>query len=73
MPVIPPGTHPIDILLKRGAETFQNLVASQSETLEQSVAEYRRRYGRNPPKGFDKWWEWARDKGVILIDGERAE
>jgi hypothetical protein len=67
--VIPRGTHPIDVLLKRGEETFARLNASQSTTLQESVKEYRRRYGRNPPKGFDKWWEWAKERGITLIDG----
>jgi hypothetical protein len=31
-------------------------LARQSRTLEEAVREYKRRHGRNPPKGFDKWY-----------------
>jgi len=62
--------HPIDILLKRGEETFMRLNSSQSTTLQEGVKEYKRRYGRNPPKGFDRWWDWAQIRGITLVDGE---
>lgn len=35
--------------------------ARQSTTLAQACTEYKRRNaGRNPPKGFDKWWDYVR-------------
>jgi hypothetical protein len=42
--------------------------ARQSRTLQEAVAEYRRRYGLPPPPHFDKWWEFAKSKDVQLID-----
>ena len=44
------------------------LIARQSKTLEEAVENYRLRYGRNPPKGFDKWFNWAKENDVKIID-----
>lgn len=43
-------------------------LARQSSTVEQAAREYRRRHGRDPPKGFDKWFEFAQSNGVVLVD-----
>ena len=48
--------HPIHALIANASVTWQNLLSKQSKTLQEAVAEYKRRYNRNPPKGFDKWW-----------------
>ena len=51
------------------AETrYRNLLGKQSKTLPQAVAEYKRRYGRNPPRGFDDWWRFAQENNVVMID-----
>ncbi|KAG8895495.1 Glycosyltransferase Family 90 domain containing protein [Tulasnella sp. 417] len=39
-----------------------------SKSLAQAVAEYRRRYNRPPPLGFDKWWEYVQQHKVLLPD-----
>jgi hypothetical protein len=49
------GWHPVLLLMKEGEERFKQKLARQSKTFEQAVGEYRRRYGRSPPKGFDIW------------------
>jgi hypothetical protein len=36
--------------------------------LKEAVAEYKRRYKIPPPPNFDKWYEFAKAKGVQLID-----
>ena len=43
-------------------------VISQSKTLKQARAEYKRRYKRSPPRGFDDWYAFAIDNNFILID-----
>jgi hypothetical protein len=48
-------THPIPALMKRAKAQWEHLKGKQSQTFEQAVKEYVRRYGRRPPKGFDKW------------------
>ncbi|KAK1922899.1 glycosyl transferase family 90-domain-containing protein [Papiliotrema laurentii] len=60
--------HPIEELMERGRIKWANLLRRQSKTLEEAVDTYRRRYGRNPPKGFDKWWAWARENNVKILD-----
>ena len=49
-------------------EKFKQLLSRQSTTLKRAVAEYKRRYGRNPPKGFDQWWDFARRHNVKIVD-----
>jgi beta-1,2-xylosyltransferase len=48
-------THPILGLLRDGETKWNDMLAKQSKTLEQAVEVYRERWGRQPPKGFDKW------------------
>jgi hypothetical protein len=47
--------HPIFELIKRAEEEWEGKLKRASETLEEAVAEYKRRYKRPPPKGFDDW------------------
>ncbi|KAI1827789.1 hypothetical protein F4861DRAFT_491211 [Xylaria intraflava] len=63
--------HPVDELV------FQNRVeadrwlrhATVSTTLKTAVNEYEERHhGRKPPRYFDKWFEFARQKKSVIID-----
>lgn len=49
------GPHPIYELISRAEQEWEAKHARASQTLDQAVAEYKRRYKRNPPKGFDLW------------------
>ncbi|KAL7423567.1 hypothetical protein Q5752_001147 [Cryptotrichosporon argae] len=60
--------HPIEALMENARVKQRELVERQSKTLPQAVAEYKRRYGRPPPRGFDKWWEFAVEHNVIMKD-----
>lgn len=60
--------HPIPKLMADAEDKFRSLLARQSKTFEEAVAEYQRRYKRNPPKGFDDWYKFAVEKNVKLID-----
>ena len=60
--------HPIAYLVREAERKWNEKVASQSKTLQQAVATYRHKYGRAPPAGFDKWFSFAREKEVILVD-----
>ncbi|BEI86445.1 hypothetical protein CcaverHIS002_0607320 [Cutaneotrichosporon cavernicola] len=64
----PNAPHPIPTLLTLGEEKWASLLAAQSQTLLEAVDEYQRRYGRAPPRGFDKWWDFARAHDVVLPD-----
>lgn len=54
--VNPDAPHPIYELVRRAEADWENKVRRSSRTLKQAVREYRRRYNRLPPKGFDKWY-----------------
>lgn len=60
--------HPIDQLVRDAEVDWMKTVQGQSQSLEQAVAEYRRRYQIPPPPNFDKWYEMAKKRGVQLID-----
>lgn len=60
--------HPIKNLIGAAQTAWELKLRSQSQTLDAAVAEYRRRYGIPPPPHFDKWYEFAKRKGVQLID-----
>lgn len=53
--VNPDGPHPIFQLIRDAEAAWDAKLARASKTLEEAVAEYRRRYRRAPPLGFDKW------------------
>jgi hypothetical protein len=51
----PNGPHPVLDLIKSAEEKWQKKLDKASRTLEEAVREYRRRYKRAPPQGFDDW------------------
>ena len=53
--VNPQGRHPIYDLVKKAKKQWNAKVARQSKTLRDAVSEYKRRYHRDPPLGFDRW------------------
>jgi beta-1,2-xylosyltransferase len=64
----PDAPHPIPTLIALGEKRWEEVLARQSRTLEEAVLEYTRRYGRNPPKGFDLWWDYAMLHDLVLPD-----
>jgi len=65
----PGAPHPIPQLIALGEKRWEELLARQSRTLGEAVAEYRRRYKRSPPRGFDKWWQtFAVERELVLPD-----
>lgn len=60
--------HPIPRLMDEAETQFRGLLKRQSKTLKAAVKEYRRRYKREPPKGFDLWWRFAQENGVKMVD-----
>lgn len=64
----PPKPHPILTLIRKAEQKWKRKVARQSKTLKEASAEYRRRYKRNPPKGFDEWWKYAKQNQIVLTD-----
>ncbi|KAM0756101.1 hypothetical protein T439DRAFT_296122 [Meredithblackwellia eburnea MCA 4105] len=64
----PYEVHPIHTLMKQAKQSWEAKLARQSKTYEEAVAEYRRRYKRDPPNGFQAWYDWAVAHDVQLID-----
>ncbi|KAI1792491.1 hypothetical protein LXA43DRAFT_1006897 [Ganoderma leucocontextum] len=60
--------HPIPKLMADAEAAFREKLSRQSRTLEDAVAEYQRRYGRKPPRGFDDWWKFTQENNVLMID-----
>ncbi|GAA5975973.1 hypothetical protein JCM11641_002854 [Rhodosporidiobolus odoratus] len=60
--------HPIPALMRKAKREWDELRGRQSRTFAEAVREYKRRYGRNPPKGFDRWYAFAEAHQVLLID-----
>jgi len=62
--------HPIDLMIYDAQVSHEKYVqqATTSDNLDQAVSEYKRRYGRNPPPGFDKWYDFAVELNSTIID-----
>lgn len=60
--------HPIPKLMADAQANFKKLIQKQSKTVAQASKEYRRRYKRDPPKGFDEWFAFAQENQVKIID-----
>ncbi|KAF8240096.1 hypothetical protein L208DRAFT_1420477 [Tricholoma matsutake] len=60
--------HPIPRLMEEAENKYRRKLGGQSKTLKAAVAEYRRRYKRDPPKGFDEWWKFAQKYEVKMVD-----
>lgn len=60
--------HPIDQLLYDAQTDFNDLLAKESKTLAEAAHAYRKRRGRHPPPGFDKWYEFAKQNDAIVVE-----
>lgn len=60
--------HPIPQLMQEAEEKYKKKLGGQSKTLKAAVIEYKRRYRRPPPKGFDAWWNFTQENDVKMID-----
>lgn len=66
--VNPDAPHPIFGLIERAEALWKGKLGRQSKTLKAAVAEYKKRYRRDPPLGFDKWWDYTEKHDVQLRD-----
>ncbi|KAJ7484943.1 glycosyl transferase family 90-domain-containing protein [Mycena galericulata] len=49
------------------------LLARQSATSEQAAARYSLKTGRSPPRGFDKWFEFAQAHSCLIDDYDQID
>lgn len=47
--------HPILYLIRQAKSEWKDKLDRQSRDLKTAVEKYRKKYGRAPPRGFDKW------------------
>jgi hypothetical protein len=62
------GDHPIDDLIQTAEHEFAQKIASSTRTLADTAAAYRKRRGRHPPPGFDKWFEFAKQTNALIVE-----
>lgn len=60
--------HPIAKLMEDAEADFRATVRRQSHNVDKAAEEYKRRYGRYPPKGFEDWFKFAVENKVRIID-----
>ncbi|KAG0141447.1 hypothetical protein CROQUDRAFT_83232 [Cronartium quercuum f. sp. fusiforme G11] len=61
--------NPIKELIKQSKVKWDAKIKKQSKNLNEAIKEYKKRYhNRNPPLGFDKWFDWCLKNDIILID-----
>ncbi|KAL8966442.1 MAG: hypothetical protein Q9197_005978 [Variospora fuerteventurae] len=60
--------HPVEALIKRAEADFESLLRKQSQNYTAACGEYHRRYGMNPPPGFEAWYEFATLHQSPIID-----
>ncbi|EGG11221.1 family 90 glycosyltransferase [Melampsora larici-populina 98AG31] len=61
-------SHPILSLIERSQKEWNEKLQRNSKSLAECITEYKRRYKRSPPYGFEKWWEYVIKSNVILKD-----
>ncbi|SJL16213.1 uncharacterized protein ARMOST_19732 [Armillaria ostoyae] len=66
--VNPEPPHPIYQLIEFAEKKWKAKLQRASKNLDEAVAEYKRRYKRAPPRGFDIWWEYVEKNNVQLPD-----
>lgn len=60
--------HPIPKLMEEAEQRFRKKLGGQSKTLKAAIQQYKKRYGRPPPKGFDEWWNFVKKNDVQMVD-----
>lgn len=60
--------HPIEVLSNYWTHELDNMLNRQSKTVEEAITEYKRRYKRMPPPGFEDWFHYAQKHNSVIID-----
>ncbi|KAI8938221.1 hypothetical protein NX059_005883 [Plenodomus lindquistii] len=60
--------HPIDRLMSAAETTYQELMTGRSSNLHSAAQNYRSRRGRQPPPGFDQWYEYAYRQDAVIVE-----
>ncbi|KAF5535629.1 beta-1,2-xylosyltransferase 1, partial [Fusarium napiforme] len=61
-------SHPVNLLTQEAAPMFGRKLLDQSRTYPAAVKEYKKRYGLDPPPGFEAWFQYALKHNSPIID-----
>ncbi|KAF4126239.1 Pfam:DUF821 [Geosmithia morbida] len=67
----PPGpedAHPIDRLVYDAQHVFAELMSKETDNINDAAQAYRKRRGRHPPPGFDKWFHYAQSRHSVIVE-----
>ena len=65
---VPDEKHPIDVLLEGADAEFEYYLGRSTNGVHAAADAYRKRRGRHPPPGFDKWVEFAESMGAVMVE-----
>lgn len=60
--------HPIARLMKEARAHQEYVLSKRSFDIDAASARYRKRRGRHPPPGFDRWFQAALDSDAIVVE-----
>jgi hypothetical protein len=60
--------HPVEVLAREANIHFESLRQNQSNTYSAAYDKYQRRYGFEPPIGFETWFNFAKSHESPIID-----
>ncbi|CAH0044408.1 unnamed protein product, partial [Clonostachys solani] len=60
--------HPVEEAIHAAQDELNSLIHRQSRTYTAACEEYKRRYGFEPPPGFEEWYEFAKTNQSPVID-----
>lgn len=58
----------LDDVIEEARRTNDKSVQEEASTLQEAADSYRRRRGRHPPPGFDKWFARARNSRAVIVE-----
>jgi hypothetical protein len=64
----PKPNHPINTLLANADIDFNKLLEKETTDLHDAARVYRERRGRQPPPGFDVWFQFAQNNSAIIVE-----
>jgi hypothetical protein len=65
---LPEGLYPITHLLRTAEAHLASLLNTETTTLEDAAAAYRKKRGRHPPPGFDVWYTYATNSSAVVME-----
>ena len=64
----PKPEHPIDYLIREADNELNVLLAKETTNVHDAAQAYRDRRGRQPPPGFDVWFEFAKNNSAVIVE-----